>query len=95
MNIELKDNSNTQVFHSGENVGKLTGVKSWQLFINGEFRGSIYNSRPGNYQVSANSYKCGLGAKFFKTFAGAKKWLIKFESQYKPFAQAIQEAFNR
>ena len=33
MNIELKDNSNTQVFHSGENVGKLTGVKSWQLLL--------------------------------------------------------------
>lgn len=93
MNIELKDTSDTQVFHSGENAGKLTGVKSWQLIIDGEARGLIYNARQGNYQTTANSYKNGLGAKFFKTFTGAKNWLIKRESAYKPFAQAIQEAF--
>ena len=91
MNIELKDTTNKQIYHNGENAGKLTGVKSWQLFIDGEVRGSIYNARQKNYQVTANSYKHGLGARFFKTFTGAKKWLIKFESQYKPFAQAIQE----
>lgn len=93
MNIELKDTSDTQIFHSGENTGKLTGVKSWQLLIDGEVRGSIYCARQNNYQVTANSYKHGLGARFFKTFTGAKKWLIKFESAYKPFTKAIQEAF--
>ena len=93
MYIELKDTSDTQIFHSGENTGKLTGVKRWQLLIDGEVRGSIYCARQNNYQVTANSYKHGLGARFFKTFTGAKKWLIKFESAYKPFAQAIQEAF--
>ena len=93
MRIELKDTSDTQVFHSWENVGKITGVKTWNLLIDGEVRGSIYNARQDNYQVTANSYKHGLGARFFKTFAGAKKWLIKRESAYKPFAQAIQEAF--
>ncbi len=92
MNIELKDTSDTQIFHSGENAGKLTGVKSWKLLIGGEVRGSIYNARQDNFQVTANSYKHGLGARYFKTFTGAKKWLIKRESMYKPFAQAIQEA---
>ena len=95
MNIELKDTSDTQVFYSGENIGMSTGVKSWELLIDGEVRGSIYNARQNNYQVTADSYKNGLGAKFFKTFTCAKKWLIKRESAYKPFAQAIQEAFNQ
>ena len=95
MNIELKDTSDTQIFHSGENTGKPTGVKSWQLLIDGEVRGLIYNARQGNFQATSNSYKHGLGAKYFKTFTCAKKWLIKRESAYKPFAQAIQEAFNQ
>lgn len=93
MKIELKDTSDRQVWQSGENKGRPTGIKSYELFIDGEFRGSIYNPRQNNYQISAESYKKGLGARFFRTFTGAKNWLIKRESQYKPFAQAIQEAF--
>lgn len=87
--IEVKDTSYKQIYHRGEDVGKPTGDKSWEIFFDGEKRGSIYNPGSNRFWASSNNYKIGLGSKLYKTFNGALNFITKYESKYVPIGLAF------
>jgi hypothetical protein len=103
MSIEIKERD--EVYHAGPDEGKPSGDKMFTIIIDGKTKGQIfyskyideYDSEPriGAYSVYSefifgNTYK----SKRFKTFTGAKKFLINTKPKYMSLCDAINKSMG-
>jgi hypothetical protein len=97
MAIEITEKNH--VFYGGEDEGKPTGDKTYFIHIDGKIKGSVFYSKYCEKEATIGAYSVysvpifgsEYKSKRFKTFTGAKNFIINSKIKYDSLVEAINK----
>ena len=92
--MEINIVKEIKLFQCGEFKGKPSGDINYKVLVDGLEKGNIFHCGDKRYQVMSKRILGEYKAKYFKTFNGAKKFLLTAKERFIPLGEALNKHFG-